>query len=127
MLSLREQSVKSLLLRELGKLNYREQAYLKEELDMRFIDEELCRLRHRVARFRWALSGLWAGFVILLFLWIKLGVPESPALTASMLFLVFMGALAVSAKVEALRRRELIFRALRRLGQNDPHESELQD
>lgn len=127
MLSLREQSVKSLLLRELGKLNYRERAYLKEELDMRFIDEELRRVKHRAARFRWALSGLWAGFILLLFLWIKLGVPETPALTASALFLAFVGALAASAKVEALRRRELIFRTLRRLGQDDPNESEPQD
>ncbi|PIO47117.1 MAG: hypothetical protein CMR00_12135 [[Chlorobium] sp. 445] len=127
MLSLREQSVKSLLLRELGKLNYREQAYLKESLDMRFIDEELRRLNQRSIRFRWLLAGLWVGFVSVLFVWTKFGIPETSALTASVLFLVFIGTLAISVKIETLRHRELIFKALRRLGQNDLSESEAQD
>ncbi len=122
-----EEPIKSLLLRELGTLNYRERIYLKESLDMEFIREELHRLNRRIQRMRWMITGMWLLFVAVMFMWVKLGVPQTPALLASVLFIIFVSAMMLNTHTEKLRRRELIFRVFRRLGHNEPSETEPQD
>jgi len=122
-----EEPIKSLLLRELGTLSYRERIYLKEGLDVGFIREELQRLNRRIQRMRWIITGMWILFVAVMFVWVKLGVPQTPALAASMLFIIFVSTMMLKTHVEKLRRRELIFRVLRRLVQSEPLETEPQD
>jgi hypothetical protein len=122
-----EEPIKSLLLRELGTLSYRERIYLKESLDIGFIREELQRLNRRIKRIRWAITGMWVLFVVVIFMWVKLGVPQTPALSASILFTIFVSVVMLSARLERMRRRELIFRVFRRLVRNEPFETEPQD
>ncbi len=122
-----EEPIKSLLLRELGTLSYRERIYLKEGLDVGFIREELQRLNRRIQRVRWMITGMWIFFVAVMFVWVKLGVPQTPALSASMLFIIFVSTMTLKTHVEKLRRRELIFRVLRRLVQSEPSGTEPQD
>ncbi len=122
-----EEPIKSLLLRELGTLSYRERIYLKEGLDVGFIREELQRLNRRIQRVRWMITGMWIFFVAVMFVWVKLGVPQTPALSASMLFIIFVSTMTLKTHVEKLRRRELIFRVLRRLVRSEPLEPEPQD
>lgn len=111
------EAVRSLLLREMGTLTYRERIYLKEHLDARFIDEELRRLSQRILRMRWVWVGCWTAFVSLLFLWVKFNV-FVPTVSAALLFLTFTAATALTAHIERLRRRVLIFRVFRRLVQH---------
>ncbi|RFM25341.1 MAG: hypothetical protein D0433_00475 [Candidatus Thermochlorobacter aerophilum] len=120
-----EEPIKSLLWRELGTLNYRERIYLKESLDMGFVREELQRLNRRIRRMRWMMTAVWLLFVAVMFMWVKLGVPQTPALLASVLFIIFVSAMMLNTHVEKLRRRELIFRVFRRLGCSEPSETEL--
>jgi len=120
-----EEPIKSLLWRELGTLNYRERIYLKESLDMGFVREELQRLNRRIRRMRWMMTAVWLLFVAVMFMWVKLGVPQTPALLASVLFIIFVSAMMLNTYVEKLRRRELIFRVFRRLGCSEPSETEL--
>lgn len=120
-----EEPIKSLLWRELGTLNYRERIYLKESLDMGFVREELQRLNRRIRRMRWMMTAVWLLFVAVMFMWVKLGVPQTPALLASVLFIIFVSAMKLNTYVEKLRRRELIFRVFRRLGCSEPSETEL--
>jgi hypothetical protein len=122
-----EEPIKSLLLRELGTLSYRERIYLKESLDIGFIREELQRLNRRIKRIRWAITGMWVLFVVVIFMWVKLGVPQTPALSASILFTIFVSVVMLRARLERMRRRELIFRVFRRLVRNEPFETEPQD
>ncbi len=122
-----EEPIKSLLLRELGTLSYRERIYLKESLDIGFIREELQRLNRRIKRIRWAITGMWVLFVVVIFMWVKLGVPQTPALSASILFTIFVSVVMLRARLERMRRRELIFRVFRRLIRNEPFETEPQD
>ena len=119
-----EEPIKSLLWRELGTLNYRERIYLKESLDMGFVREELQRLNRRIRRMRWMMTAVWLLFVAVMFMWVKLGVPQTPALLASVLFIIFVSAMMLNTHVEKLRRRELIFRVFRRLGCSEPSETE---
>ncbi len=122
-----EEPIKSLLLRELGTLSYRERIYLKEGLDVGFIREELQRLNRRIQRMRWMITGTWILFVAMMFVGVKLGVLQTPALSASMLFIIFVSTMTLKTHIEKLRRRELIFRVFRRLVQSEPFGTEPRD
>ncbi len=122
-----EEPIKSLLLRELGTLSYRERIYLEEGLDVGFIREELQRLNRRIQRMRWMITGTWILFVAMMFVGVKLGVLQTPALSASMLFIIFVSTMTLKTHIEKLRRRELIFRVFRRLVQSEPFGTEPRD
>jgi hypothetical protein len=109
-----EEAVKSLLLRELGKLTTREKTHLKSFVDKAFVAEELQRVKTRKIVLRWTRVALWILFVVLMFSFVRFSVPSNPTYLAMAAIVIYTVDAALVMQFEALRRRELIYRALRR-------------
>ncbi len=122
-----EEAVKSLLLRELGRLSYREKTHLKSFVDKKFVSEMLAEMARRKFYWRWLRALLWLGFVALMFSFVRLTVPSNPTYLAMSAIVIYALDTAVAAQVEAIRRRELIYRALRRFAFTDAETINVED